>query len=160
MTAPRTIRLAHLVSTLYCAFYRVAYALPTEPENASIFKTMASTVTLHHTSEASSTSEQAFWFHVSLSAALVLLGGVFAGLTIGLMGLDELHLKVLAASSESASERASAVKVLALLQGKRHWVLVVSLPPFNIVPHAKVLKVLLLCNVVRMHPCTMMLSQL
>lgn len=29
-----------------------------------------------------------FWWKLGLSAALVLLGGVFAGLTLGLMGLD------------------------------------------------------------------------
>ena len=44
---------------------------------------------------------------------LVLLGGVFAGLTLALMGLDELHLQVLS-SSGTALERRRASKVLRL----------------------------------------------
>lgn len=48
-------------------------------------------------------------------------------LTLGLMGLDELHLRVLAASSEDVIERKNAQKVLQLMQGRRHWVLVVLL---------------------------------
>ncbi|KAF5364586.1 hypothetical protein D9758_005613 [Tetrapyrgos nigripes] len=63
----------------------------------------------------------------SISMGLVLLGGVFAGLTIALMGLDEMHLRVLAASSDSEKERADAAKVLQLLGKGRHWVLVVLL---------------------------------
>jgi len=38
----------------------------------------------------------AFWWHIVISVFLVLLGGVFSGLTLGLMGLDGLHLRVLA----------------------------------------------------------------
>ncbi|CAK5282265.1 unnamed protein product [Mycena citricolor] len=68
-----------------------------------------------------------FWQKMSISGALVLLGGVFAGLTIALMGLDELHLHVLAASSRDARERKNAADVLALLKRGRHWVLVVLL---------------------------------
>ncbi|KAH8111452.1 DUF21-domain-containing protein [Phellopilus nigrolimitatus] len=41
-----------------------------------------------------------FWIKLILSCGLVLLGGVFAGLTIGLMGLDELHLRVLSMASD------------------------------------------------------------
>lgn len=67
-----------------------------------------------------------FYFHVGISIALVLLGGIFAGLTLGLMGLDELHLRVLRASSDDPQERANAAKVLRLLGRGRHWVLVVS----------------------------------
>jgi metal transporter CNNM len=51
-----------------------------------------------------------FWAKLGLSAVLVLLGGVFAGLTLGLMGLDELHLRVLSASSEDPKERSNAAK--------------------------------------------------
>lgn len=35
----------------------------------------------------------AFWWKLGLSAVLVLLGGVFAGLTLGLMGLDLVNLQ-------------------------------------------------------------------
>ncbi|KAI9068870.1 DUF21-domain-containing protein [Trametes sanguinea] len=68
-----------------------------------------------------------FWYKLIVSIALVLAGGVFAGLTLGLMGLDELHLRVLAASSDSPVERKNAQKVLRLLSRGRHWVLVVLL---------------------------------
>ncbi|KAJ7466471.1 hypothetical protein FB451DRAFT_1340600 [Mycena latifolia] len=68
-----------------------------------------------------------FWGKIGISMTLVLLGGVFAGLTLGLMGLDELHLRVLATSSEDPREQCNAQKVLALMQKGRHWVLVVLL---------------------------------
>ncbi|KAF8191972.1 hypothetical protein K438DRAFT_873305 [Mycena galopus ATCC 62051] len=68
-----------------------------------------------------------FWEKIAISMVLVLLGGVFAGLTLGLMGLDELHLRVLATSSADVNEQKNAKKVLALMQKGRHWVLVVLL---------------------------------
>ncbi|KAJ7676547.1 hypothetical protein DFH06DRAFT_1168454 [Mycena polygramma] len=68
-----------------------------------------------------------FWEKIGMSMVLVLLGGVFAGLTLGLMGLDELHLRVLATSSEDPVEQRNAKKVLQLMQRGRHWVLVVLL---------------------------------
>ncbi|KAH8920535.1 DUF21-domain-containing protein [Atractiella rhizophila] len=52
--------------------------------------------------------------------------GVFAGLTLGLMGLDQTNLKVLSQAAEG-KERTQAVKVLKLLEKGRHWVLVVLL---------------------------------
>lgn len=66
-----------------------------------------------------------FYFHIGISICLVLLGGVFAGLTLGLMGLDELHLRVLRTSSDDPKERENAASVLRLLSKGRHWVLVV-----------------------------------
>lgn len=68
-----------------------------------------------------------FWCKIAISALLVLAGGVFAGLTLGLMGLDELHLRVLATSSDDITEMENARKVLNLMQKGRHWVLVVLL---------------------------------
>ncbi|KAF7322773.1 hypothetical protein HMN09_00056600 [Mycena chlorophos] len=68
-----------------------------------------------------------FWEKIGISAVLVLMGGVFAGLTLGLMGLDELHLRVLAASSDDPTEQSNAKKVLQLMEKGRHWVLVVLL---------------------------------
>ena len=67
-----------------------------------------------------------FYWHIGISLILVLAGGVFAGLTLGLMGLDELHLRVLASSSDIPKQRQDASKVLRLLARGRHWVLVVS----------------------------------
>ncbi|KAI5885072.1 DUF21-domain-containing protein [Schizophyllum commune H4-8] len=68
-----------------------------------------------------------FWWKLAISAVLVLAGGVFAGLTLGLMGLDELHLRVLSASSDDIKEKRNAQKVLRLMRKGRHWVLVVLL---------------------------------
>lgn len=45
-------------------------------------------------------SERTLIFHLLVSAALVLGGGVFAGLTLGLMGLDELYLRGVPGPSE------------------------------------------------------------
>ncbi|KAG1908838.1 uncharacterized protein F5891DRAFT_1124435 [Suillus fuscotomentosus] len=61
-----------------------------------------------------------FCWKMTTSAILVLAGGVFAGLSIGLMGLDELHLRVLATSSEEKTERTNAQTVLNLMQRGRH----------------------------------------
>ncbi|KAF9508018.1 hypothetical protein BS47DRAFT_1303273 [Hydnum rufescens UP504] len=68
-----------------------------------------------------------FYWHIGISLILVLAGGVFAGLTLGLMGLDELHLRVLASSSDIPQQRRNAATVLRLLARGRHWVLVVLL---------------------------------
>ena len=76
-----------------------------------------------------------FWSKLIISVFLVLAGGVFAGwvgltvtnmmfdvnckanfyrLTLGLMGLDELHLRVLATSSEDLREKRNAQKGMGL----------------------------------------------
>ncbi|KAG0654293.1 hypothetical protein C6P46_001813 [Rhodotorula mucilaginosa] len=68
----------------------------------------------------------AFWWKLGLSGMLVLLGGVFAGLTLGLMGLDLVNLQVLSTSGDE-QERKDATKVMRLLERGRHWVLVVLL---------------------------------
>ena len=61
---------------------------------------------------------------IVLAVVLVLLGGVFAGLTIALMGQDVTHLEVIAKSGESVYERRNAARVLDLLRMGKHWVLV------------------------------------
>lgn len=48
-------------------------------------------------------------------------------LTIGLMGLDPLHLQVLASSADDPAEKANAKKVLKLMRRGKHWVLVVRI---------------------------------
>ncbi|GJN91092.1 hypothetical protein Rhopal_004109-T1 [Rhodotorula paludigena] len=68
----------------------------------------------------------AFYWKLGLSVVLVLLGGVFAGLTLGLMGLDLVNLQVLSTSGDE-DERRDAPKVIRLLERGRHWVLVVLL---------------------------------
>ncbi|KAF5320299.1 hypothetical protein D9611_011374 [Ephemerocybe angulata] len=88
---------------------------------------IATTTNKGHKNEGSDPSSPEFWYHMFISALLVLAGGICAGLTLGLMGLDDLHLRVLAASSENPHEKRNAQTVLNLLHGRRHWVLVVLL---------------------------------
>jgi metal transporter CNNM len=71
-------------------------------------------------------SDPSLWIYLSFAVALVLLGGVAAGLTIALMGQDETYLQVIATSGEG-SEKRSAAKVLKLLARGKHWVLVTLL---------------------------------
>lgn len=66
------------------------------------------------------------WVYLGTAIALVLLGGAFAGLTIALMGQDEIYLQVIATSGEG-SEKRDAKKVLRLLKRGKHWVLVTLL---------------------------------
>ncbi|TFK24342.1 DUF21-domain-containing protein [Coprinopsis marcescibilis] len=84
-------------------------------------------IAAHHKNEGSPPTSWEFWYHLAISVVLVLIGGACAGLTLGLMGLDELHLRVLATSSSDADEKRNAQTVLNLMQGRRHWVLVVLL---------------------------------
>ncbi|KAK6463885.1 hypothetical protein DFJ63DRAFT_284682 [Scheffersomyces coipomensis] len=67
-----------------------------------------------------------FYMNLLTSVCLVLAGGVFAGLTLGLMGQDEVYLKVIATSGDS-HERKHARKVLQLIGRGKHWVLVTLL---------------------------------
>jgi metal transporter CNNM len=71
-------------------------------------------------------SDPQLWLYLGIAIALVLAGGVFAGLTIALMGQDEIYLQVLASSGEK-HERKNAKKVLKLLERGKHWVLVTLL---------------------------------
>lgn len=71
------------------------------------------------------TSEE-YWTNLLVSAVLVLMGGVFAGLTLGLMGQDEVYLKVLATLGDK-QERRDLRKVLRLIGRGKHWVLVTLL---------------------------------
>ncbi|KAF2494609.1 DUF21-domain-containing protein [Lophium mytilinum] len=70
--------------------------------------------------------DPSLWIYLGTAAILVLLGGAFAGLTIALMGQDEIYLQVIASSGEG-SERKNAEKVLNLLKKGKHWVLVTLL---------------------------------
>ncbi|KAI1634416.1 hypothetical protein F4809DRAFT_527553 [Biscogniauxia mediterranea] len=68
----------------------------------------------------------ALWVLYVVSMVLVLLGGAFAGLTIALMGQDEIYLQVISLDSEE-SQRRNAKRVLDLLNKGKHWVLVTLL---------------------------------
>ncbi|KAF2269608.1 DUF21-domain-containing protein [Lojkania enalia] len=73
-----------------------------------------------------SPDDASLWVYLGTAVALTLGGGVFAGLTIALMGQDEVYLQVIASSGEG-SERKNAAKVLQLLKKGKHWVLVTLL---------------------------------
>ncbi|KAK2871842.1 hypothetical protein FQN49_002767 [Arthroderma sp. PD_2] len=79
---------------------------------------------LGHTPE--SPDDLSLWLYLSIAAALVLSGGAFAGLTIALMGQDEIYLQVIKTSGEGG-EKKQAAKVLDLLKKGKHWVLVTLL---------------------------------
>lgn len=65
---------------------------------------------------------------VRSKVCLVCLGGVFAGLTLGLLSLDSVHLKVLSEAGKSEKEKDQAKTVLGLFEGGgRHTLLVVLL---------------------------------
>ena len=76
--------------------------------------------------EAMIMTPELFYTNLFTSVFLVLAGGVFAGLTLGLMGQDEVYLKVIATSGEP-QERSHARKVLKLIGRGKHWVLVTLL---------------------------------
>jgi len=103
-----------LFHTLVSSLLSVVYAHPTDH---------APGFSLSSTDEEPAKGGQMVW-KLGVSACLILSGGVFAGLTLGLMGLDELHLRVLSTSSVDAKEKKNAQKVLALMNRGRHWVLV------------------------------------
>lgn len=67
-----------------------------------------------------------FYPMVFLSIFLCILGGVFAGLTIALMGQDMTNLRVLQESGTQEQQK-HARKVLSLLNRGKHWVLVTLL---------------------------------
>lgn len=71
-------------------------------------------------------TKEEFYLNLAVLAALVLLGGVFAGLTLGLMGQDEVYLKVMASLGDK-KERYYSRKVLKLIGKGKHWVLVTLL---------------------------------
>lgn len=79
-----------------------------------------------HAAHKEKMSTEDFYLNLLVSAFLVLAGGVFAGLTLGLMGQDEVYLKVIATSGEPQEQR-HARKVLGLIGRGKHWVLVTLL---------------------------------
>lgn len=90
----------------------------------------AAPISLHYlltqSGEGEPPGDPSLWLHLGVAAALVLMGGAFAGLTIALMGQDEIHLQVIQTSGEE-SEKKNAASVLGLLRKGKHWVLVTLL---------------------------------
>ncbi|RAL16308.1 putative DUF21 and CBS domain protein (Mam3) [Aspergillus homomorphus CBS 101889] len=86
----------------------------------------APTYVIHSGVDPKPPSDPSLWLYLGVAAALVLCGGAFAGLTIALMGQDEVYLQVIQTSGEEG-ERKNAASVLKLLQRGKHWVLVTLL---------------------------------
>ncbi|ODV76893.1 DUF21-domain-containing protein [Suhomyces tanzawaensis NRRL Y-17324] len=91
-----------------------------------IFAREAEAPLSHNDILAQSMTTEQFYLNLLISIVLVLAGGVFAGLTLGLMGQDEVYLKVIMTSGEP-HERKYARKVLKLIGRGKHWVLVTLL---------------------------------
>lgn len=66
------------------------------------------------------------WVLYGVSIFLVLIGGAFAGLTIALMGQDEVYLQVVSLDAEEP-QRKNARRVHDLLAKGKHWLLVTLL---------------------------------
>jgi metal transporter CNNM len=69
-----------------------------------------------------------FWLYVGICTALVLVGGVVSGLTIGLFSLSNLELEVLQEDMEAdEADRRRAKRLEPLLREERHHLLLVTL---------------------------------
>lgn len=113
-------RLASLFSTM-AVVPRLAQALP-----IGLLSSVHQENGLVHVEKHTPLTTEEYWWYLFISAFLVLAGGVFAGLTLGLMGQDEVYLKVIATSGEPHEQR-DARKVLKLIDRGKHWVLVTLL---------------------------------
>lgn len=82
----------------------------------------------HHIGNDEAEEEDAMpiWIYLVASVILTLVGGVFAGLTIALMGQDSIYLQVLQ-DDPTEPQHKNARRVLDLLKKGKHWVLVTLL---------------------------------
>lgn len=99
------------------------------PKLVKAIPILVSERTINHVKTASKEkplTPEEFYLNLLVSMVLVLLGGCFAGLTIGLMGQDEVYLKVMATSGDR-NEQKHAKKVLSLIGRGKHWVLITLL---------------------------------
>ncbi|KAG8975652.1 hypothetical protein FRB90_009466, partial [Tulasnella sp. 427] len=115
----------------------LAVAIPTAGANNNMVK-----LTMEEDKPDEPIGSEGFFLKLGLSAVLVMLGGAFAGLTIGLMGLDPLHLQVLANAADDPKERADAKVVLkSILKGVQylhaHDIVHRDLKPENILYRTK-----------------------
>ncbi|KAJ2522108.1 hypothetical protein H4217_000980 [Coemansia sp. RSA 1939] len=80
---------------------------------------------LHHSGEEGERDTADFYFRLVVCAVLVLAGGLLAGLTLGLMSLDETNLHILATSgSERQKKYARRIQPI---RKNGHWLLVTLL---------------------------------
>ncbi|KAG1108218.1 hypothetical protein G6F42_016066 [Rhizopus arrhizus] len=99
------------------ALFGPVFSFPTSPSIAIHAES--------HGDTATRTTEQ-YIVRIITVCILVVMGGFFAGLTLGLMGLDETNLQVMVQSG-SESEKENAIRVLGLLNKGKYWVLVTLL---------------------------------
>ncbi|KAK1926456.1 hypothetical protein DB88DRAFT_481900 [Papiliotrema laurentii] len=102
-----------------------SFSHPMVQDTASLVEAMAGSKSSKNHVHVSP-SDPLFGWYITVIVALVLLGGVFSGLTLGLMGLDSVNLQVLSQAG-TPSERRRAPKVLELIKAGRHTMLVVLL---------------------------------
>lgn len=128
-----TLSVAKILFLLLTQFPLRAAAYPVlgllKRENATFYSSEASSSAFHALAKSHREppmDPRDYWLNMGISAMLVLLGGIFAGLTLGLMGQDEIYLQVIQQSGEP-SEKKAAGKVLSLLNRGKHWVLVTLL---------------------------------
>lgn len=104
----------------------ISQAVPVDLHPVKRLVSAASSASGVNISKHTPLTETEFYVYLAASSCLVLLGGVFAGLTLGLMGQDEVYLKVIS-SSGTETEQKAANKVLELLGRGKHWLLVTLL---------------------------------
>ncbi|KAI0509666.1 hypothetical protein F5B22DRAFT_615430 [Xylaria bambusicola] len=106
-----------LARALFAGLAGLAVAAPTRHE---------SLVPRDHHDNLPEAEGSALWVLYVVSMVLVLLGGAFAGLTIALMGQDEIYLRVISLDQEEPQHK-NASRVHHLLKRGKHWVLVTLL---------------------------------
>ncbi|CAO0801129.1 unnamed protein product [Mucor circinelloides] len=111
------VRHARICHILLMTLFGPVFSFPTSPSIAIHAESHADTAT--------TTTEQ-YIVRIITVCILVVMGGFFAGLTLGLMGLDETNLQVMVQSG-SESEKENAIRVLGLLNKGKYWVLVTLL---------------------------------
>ncbi|KAK5625884.1 hypothetical protein RRF57_001600 [Xylaria bambusicola] len=106
-----------LARALFAGLSGLAVAAPTRHE---------SLMPRDHHDNVHEAEGSALWVLYIVSMVLVLLGGAFAGLTIALMGQDEIYLRVISLDQEEPQHK-NASRVHYLLNRGKHWVLVTLL---------------------------------
>lgn len=111
---------------VFISLISLVNALPTHYRPSGIILRLIARDSVEAASHSAPLTTGEYYVYMVTSMALVLLGGIFAGLTLGLMGQDEVYLKVIAASG-TPNEKKCAKTVLDLMGNGKHWLLVTLL---------------------------------
>ncbi|KAI9137430.1 hypothetical protein BKA69DRAFT_1032612 [Paraphysoderma sedebokerense] len=107
-----------ILFSLSCAF-----PVPRHPPHSHLHRTHTTITSQHKLKEDPDVPD--FWYKILAIVLLVLLGGLFAGLTLGLLSLDLISLEVLSQSGNAKEQRyATLIKPI---RAKGHWLLVTLL---------------------------------